>query len=48
MGRRRLYYTSGGISAGIDMSLFLVSKLHSEDLAIKTAKQMEFDWTVNK
>lgn len=40
--------TSGGISAGIDMSLFLVSKLHSEDLAIKTANQMEFDWTVNK
>ena len=40
--------TSGGISAGIDMSLYLVSKLTDEDLAIKTAKQMEFDWTKNK
>lgn len=39
--------TSGGISAGIDMSLHIVSKLHSEDLAIATAKQMEFNWTRN-
>ena len=37
--------TSGGISAGIDMSLHLVSRLHSLELAEKTAKQMEFDWT---
>jgi len=40
--------TSGGISAGIDMSLHLVSRLHSLELAQKTAKQMEFDWTANK
>ncbi len=39
--------TSGGISAGIDMSLHLVEKLHSEALAIRTAKQMEFSWTKN-
>lgn len=39
--------TSGGISAGIDMSLHLVSKLHSKKLAKNTAKQMEFDWTKN-
>jgi transcriptional regulator GlxA family with amidase domain len=39
--------TSGGISAGIDMSLYLVSKLHSIGLAEKTAHQMEFDWTKN-
>ncbi|MCO6411604.1 MAG: DJ-1/PfpI family protein [Thiogranum sp.] len=39
--------TSGGISAGIDMSLHLVSKLHSNDLAEKTAKQMDFAWTKN-
>jgi len=37
--------TSAGISAGIDMSLHLVSKLHSKELAEKTAKQMEFNWT---
>ncbi len=36
--------TSAGISAGIDMSLHLVRKFHSLDLAIKTARQMEYDW----
>ncbi len=36
--------TSAGISAGIDMSLHLVSKLHSQELAEKTSKQMEYDW----
>ncbi|MCG8524759.1 MAG: DJ-1/PfpI family protein [Opitutales bacterium] len=39
--------TSGGISAGIDMSLHLVSKLHSLALAEKTARKMEFSWTKN-
>lgn len=39
--------TSAGISAGIDMSLQMVSLLHSESLAEKTARQMEFDWTKN-
>jgi transcriptional regulator GlxA family with amidase domain len=37
--------TSGGISAGIDMSLHLVSKTLGKKLAEKTARQMEFDWT---
>jgi transcriptional regulator GlxA family with amidase domain len=37
--------TSGGISAGIDMSLHLISRLHSSELAEKTARQMEFYWT---
>ncbi|MGB1227129.1 MAG: DJ-1/PfpI family protein [Poseidonibacter sp.] len=40
--------SSAGISAGIDMSLHLVSKLHSNELALKTSKQMQFDWTKNK
>ena len=35
-------FTSGGISAGIDLSLHLVEILSSRDLAIKTAKQMEY------
>lgn len=39
--------TSGGISAGIDMSLHLVSKIYGLELAEKTAKQMEFDWRKN-
>jgi transcriptional regulator GlxA family with amidase domain len=34
--------TSGGISAGIDMSLYLVSRLEAAELAAKTARQMEF------
>ena len=36
--------TSAGISAGIDMSLHLVSRLENEDLARRTARQMDFDW----
>ncbi|WP_286222835.1 DJ-1/PfpI family protein [Marinobacter apostichopi] len=39
--------SSGGISAGIDMSLHLVSRLHSVSLAEDTARQMEFLWTRN-
>lgn len=38
------FISSAGISAGIDMSLHLVSRLHSEDLAIRTARHMEYDW----
>lgn len=38
------FITSGGISAGIDMSLFLVSELSSQELSEKTARQMEYNW----
>ena len=38
------YITSGGISAGIDMSLHLVSELATLVLAENTAKQMEYNW----
>lgn len=37
-------FTSAGISAGIDMSLQLVSELTTPELASKTARQMEYDW----
>ena len=37
--------TAAGISAGIDMSLHLISRAANNDLAIRTARQMEFDWT---
>jgi transcriptional regulator GlxA family with amidase domain len=37
--------SSAGISAGIDMSLHLVERLESLELAIKTARKMEFDWS---
>jgi transcriptional regulator GlxA family with amidase domain len=36
--------TSGGISAGIDMSLHLVARLAGRELALRTARQMEYDW----
>lgn len=36
--------TSGGISAGIDMSLHLVGRLASPALAERTARQMEYRW----
>ena len=36
--------TSAGISAGIDMSLHLVERLVDRELALKTARQMAFDW----
>lgn len=38
------YISSGGISAGIDMSLYLLSTLTTQQLAEQTAKQMEYQW----
>ncbi len=35
--------TSGGISAGINMSFHLISRLLGKDVAIKTAKRMEYE-----
>lgn len=39
--------TSGGISAGIDMSLHLVERLAGRKLALRTARQMEYRWEEN-
>jgi len=39
--------TSAGISAGIDMSLHLVERLVSRELALLTAKQMDVVWNEN-
>lgn len=36
--------TSAGISAGIEMALHLVTKLARKDLALKTARQMQYNW----
>jgi transcriptional regulator GlxA family with amidase domain len=36
--------TSAGISAGIDMSLHLVERLASAELAQATSHQMDYDW----
>ncbi len=35
--------TSAGISAGIDMSLYVVGRLKGADVAAKTARHMEYD-----
>ena len=36
--------TSAGISAGIEMALHLVARLAGKDLALKTARQMQYIW----
>lgn len=36
--------TSAGISAGIAMSLYVISKLLGKDQALKTARYMEYHW----
>lgn len=36
--------TSAGISAGIEMALHLVTKLAGKELALKTARQMQYTW----
>ena len=37
------FITSGGISAGINMSLYIVGKLFGKETAVDTAKRMEYD-----
>jgi len=36
--------TSAGISAGLDLSLRIVARLAGEELARRTARQMDYDW----
>jgi len=36
--------TAAGISAGIDMSLHLIERLAGLDLAVRTARQMDYAW----
>jgi transcriptional regulator GlxA family with amidase domain len=36
--------TAGGLSSGIAMALHLVDRLEGRDLAIRTARQLEYDW----
>ncbi|HVS00532.1 MAG TPA: DJ-1/PfpI family protein [Thermoanaerobaculia bacterium] len=40
--------TSAGVSAGIDASLYLVSRLLGEERARRTARYMEYDWRPEK
>jgi transcriptional regulator GlxA family with amidase domain len=36
--------TSAGVSAGIDMALHVVRRLHGDEVARATARDMEYDW----
>ncbi len=38
-------YTSGGISAGIDLSFYVIAQLLGEDIAFNTAEYMEYNYT---
>ena len=38
------FFTSAGVSAGIDMSLAVIAKLAGPDLAAEVATQMEYEW----
>lgn len=42
--RGRIIATSAGISAGLDLSLHLVARLHGIATAEKTARYMEYHW----
>jgi len=42
------WFTSAGISAGIDMSLHLVERMACQALARRTARQMDYSWVVQE
>ncbi|AEI51316.1 DJ-1/PfpI family protein [Runella slithyformis] len=42
------FYTSAGISAGMDMALGFISDRHGIDLARKTAYEIEYTWQENR
>ncbi|WP_350291659.1 DJ-1/PfpI family protein [uncultured Croceitalea sp.] len=42
------YYTSSGVSAGMDMSLGFLADRHGMDFARKVANEIEYNWTENK
>jgi transcriptional regulator GlxA family with amidase domain len=36
--------TSSGVSAGTDMALALIARLHGRDMAVSAARNMEYLW----
>lgn len=42
------YYTSSGVSAGMDMALGFLCDLHGLEFARKTAFEIEYNWTEQK
>jgi transcriptional regulator GlxA family with amidase domain len=48
-GKRRLVdngaiVAAGGVTAGVDLSLHLVERLAGRELALATARHMDYDW----
>ena len=41
------FYTSAGVSAGMDMTLGFLSDIHGLEFARKTARDIEYDWKEN-
>ena len=42
------YYTSSGVSAGMDMTLGFLSDMHGKEFAEKVAFQIEYKWQQDK
>ena len=42
------YYTSSGVSAGIDMAFGFLKDMHGQEFARKTAFQIEYNWQEDK
>lgn len=42
------YYTSSGVSAGMDMTLGFIADRHGIDFARKVAKEIEYNWIEDK
>jgi transcriptional regulator GlxA family with amidase domain len=38
-------YTAGGLTSGIDLALHIVEKYYGRDVALQTAKEMEYEST---
>ena len=42
------FYTSSGVSAGMDMTLGFISDLHGEEESVRIAKEIEYLWNKDK
>ncbi len=42
------YYTSAGISAGIDMALAFIADIKGKNTALQIAERMEYNWNENQ
>jgi hypothetical protein len=42
------YFTSSGVSAGMDMALGLIAKLFDHETAVRIAQGAEYEWHADK